>query len=138
MGIELTNPILQNSEPVQKFLAYLALYGVLLVLFRHFVWPFIALILERRTLQRTLRFFLLRFLYMLFGLLLLAIAFVSLLTITGGEITLEVRSLSLPNIRSLVPQIDLRAALSAAVLFLAVLILWRRVRSTRRGSGGAS
>lgn len=138
MGIELSNPILQNSEPVQKFLAYLALYGVVLVLFRHFVWPFIAVILESRTLQHTLRFFLLRFLYMLFGLLLLAIAFVSLLTITGGEITLEVRPLPLPDIRSSLAQIDVRAALSAAVLFLAVLILWRRVRSTRQGRGEGS
>ncbi len=130
MGIELSNPILQNSEPIQKVLAYLALYGVVLVLFRQFVWPIIAGIIERGTLLYTVRFVLLRLIYLALVVTLLIITLLSILTITGGEITLELRPISLPNIRPLFARIDLRAALSAAFLFLAVLILWRRVRAT--------
>ncbi len=135
MGIELSNPILQNSEPIQKFLAYLALYGVILVLFRQFVWPIIAGIIERGLLLHGIRIVLFRLIYLALALLLVVIALFSILTITGGEFTVDttgLSQLSLPDLTSLFSQIDWLGLLSAGILFLAILFFVTRVRRARR------
>ncbi|GEM_PF-5376132 len=133
MGIELSNPILQNSEPIQKVLAYVALYGVLLVLVRKFVWPIVLGIMARSTLKESLRALALRALYLLLVFLLLMVALFSVLTITGGEIVIDLSGFSPDALATRLPEVDFNAAASAAVLLLAILLLaYRVVKVLRR------
>ncbi|MDQ7028826.1 MAG: hypothetical protein Q9O62_03165 [Ardenticatenia bacterium] len=127
MGIELSNPILQNSEPVQKVLAYVALYSVLLVVVRKTVWPIVMGIIARSTLKETLRALSLRALYLLLVVLLLLVALFSILTITGGEFVVDVSAFSPEALTERLPQLDLNTAALAAILLAAMLILFARL-----------
>lgn len=129
--MDLSNPLLANAEPIKRLAPYVVLYVSLLVVLRMFVWPTFLRIRERSTLDVLLRRLLRRFLLLVSALGLAFLAFLSLLSITGEDVTFdfalptdlfETRAIEVPPLADVVPALDGYMAALLGIVFLLIVI----------------